>query len=139
MLIEKQRQARRMKRIMKSAHRVAKDLVARTGSYQIALSFALKAVYAYRKLTEEERIQQGAWNVETYARIMYAPTQVASVPAWFIKEKLHTLSEEVLFHLTKTTQLKETEKAIHVQFDTDNGRGYTDSFKLWAPKSILVA
>lgn len=124
--------------LMKSAHRLAHEIVGDYGDYQIALSFALKEVWRQVKLYDKKRfgnvaIITAAQRLTTYKFKKH--TDIFGVPEWIIcknlsQEEAYAVLNECNFMLVN----RETEKAELVAFDTDFG-----TITMWTPKSVLVA
>lgn len=131
------RVSRRRRSIMISAHNVADMINNLVGDYQIAMSIALKFVYAYRNSDTREY-----GDVESAAYHEFMPESVAGVPAWAIKHDFVASSaDDILFYTTNSTITKETEKAIQIEFETVNPDedGYVDHHTTWVAKSIMAA
>lgn len=138
---------RRQSKLMKDAHKVAKEIVNLVGNYSIAMSFALKFVNAYNKKVAELRAANDTVKLfemkrlEVAARDEFTPKSVASVPAWAIRNDFSKAgASDILFFTINTEVLQETEKAIQISFDTKNPKeDIIDHHKTWVAKSILVA
>lgn len=126
--------------IMKKAHKIAKQMKVRTRNYQIALSFALKLVWAdttkdwnmkeiAEYLNETRNEFNGVKVVETTQDLANA-----EIPAWLIKKNLTSAEQSAINYGAEKTIKRETEKAVLFQFTTDFG-----TIEMWAPKSVLVA
>ncbi|WP_304057698.1 hypothetical protein [Levilactobacillus namurensis] len=143
--------SRRRSRIMKDAHIIAKKIVNNAGSYQVALSFALKFVYAFRADRKAARVAKA--NGKQYrlkfdgmiydeATRYFEPKMVAGVPAWAIrKDFMHASAHDIIWFTTATKQVAETEKAVQIEFTTANPKehGYIDHHTTWVAKSIMAA
>lgn len=124
----------RQQKVMEVSHKVAKELVKKTGNYMIALKFAMKYVWG---MVRKGKMRIGAKTIQRIIATLSAPrveANIDGVPMWIIEKNLQ--SEEVLAivcgHPT-TKVLKETEKAVNVMFTTDFGNIF-----MWCPKSVLV-
>lgn len=124
--------------LMKSAHRLAHEIVADYGNYSIALSFALKEVWRQVKLYDKKRfgdvaIITAAQRLTTVKKAKR--NDIFGVPTWIIEKNLNVNeSYAVLNQCNSKSLVRETEKAELVSFDTDFG-----TIEMWTPKSILVA
>lgn len=137
---------RSKKRLMKNAHKVAKEIVSLVGNYSIALSFALKFVYKYNKIVKKLIAEKGISGyfypaIKVAARNEFKPESVAGVPAWAIEKDFSRASvQDILFFTIDSQIIKETEKAIQINFDTKNPKeNFIDHHQTWVAKSILVA
>lgn len=139
---------RSKKRLMKNAHKVAKEIVSIVGNYSIALSFALKFVYKYNKIVKKLIAEKGISGyfypaIEVAARNEFKPESVAGVPTWAIEKDhvgMRASIKDILFFTIETKVIKETEKAIQIVFYTKNPKeNFVDQHKMWVAKSILVA
>lgn len=125
--------------MMRYAHELAKLLVAHTGDYQIALSFALKEVWRQVKLYDKKRFTKNSI-MSAYARLRQPrrnnnTQNVFGVPAWLIRNNLtNAEAYAVLNECYSMKVVRETEKAQLVEFSTNYGK-----IKMWTPKSVLVA
>lgn len=129
------------KNIMKAAHRYAKQYIALVGNYAIALKIALKLVWKYRKMKQAGEIKD-AWLASHEAAFIYRemkPEYVAGVPAWAIEKDLYRSdASRVLFYTEKTEVVKETEKALQIQFQTYEPEDeYRTTRTIWVAKSIM--
>lgn len=139
--------SRRQSKLMRDAHKVAKVIVNLVGNYSIAMSFALKFVNAYNKNVKELKANHDAVKlfemkrVEAAARDEFMPESVAGVPAWAIKKDfLNASATDILFFTVDSKVIKETEKAVQINFDTKNPKeDIIDHHQTWVAKSILVA
>lgn len=123
--------------IMISAHTIADMISNLVGDYQIAMSIALKFVYACRKSGKsgDRAIELAAYNA-------FMPESVAGVPAWAIKHDfVPSSADDILFYTINSEITKETEKAVQVDFETVNPDedGYVDHHTTWVAKSIMAA
>ena len=132
-----------MKELMTKAHRIAKHIKIRTKDYSIALSFALKLVWA--DLTKEWNFRQIAEyfeaSLETYNQAV-APTKVvnndetdyskAIIPSWLIMKNLTQHERSAVNEAYNQVAKVITAKAVLFQFDTPYG-----NVEMWAPKSVL--
>lgn len=137
---------RSKKRLMKNAHKIAKEIVNLVGDYSIAMSFALKFVYKYNKIVKKLIAEKGISGyfypaIETAARNEFKPESVAGVPAWAIEKDFSGASvQDILFFTIDSQIIKETEKAVQISFDTKNPKeNFIDHHKTWVAKSILAA
>ena len=121
--------------LMKSAHRLAKEIAPEFGNYSIALSFALKEVWRQVKLYDKKRFGEVA--IISAAARLTTPKKadnVFGVPTWILRENL---DQDELYAVSLANQMevrRETAKAELVAFDTDYG-----FVTVWVPKSVLVA
>lgn len=123
--------------LMKSAHRIAKEINWKVGNYSIALSIALKEVWRQVKAYDKKRFGEVA--IISAAARLTAPkvnnSNVYGIPSWIIRKNLsQEESYAVINQSSSMTVVRETEKAEYVEFDTDFGK-----VQMWTPKSILVA
>lgn len=141
----------RRRDIMRDAHQVAKVIVNNVGNYQIAMSFALKFVYAYRadqKAAHDAR-RAGKRYVRKYVRDVvksafrhFEPKMVAGVPVWAIYKDFPSYAAgDIVWFTTETKKVSETEKAVQIEFTTENPQmhGLVDSHITWVAKSIMAA
>lgn len=139
--------SRRRSKIMKDAHRIAKLIVANVGDYMVAMKLALKLVYTYKALYKEVRDRGDVFEIQVfpsldlYARRQFEPTSIAGVPAWAIKKDFMRASvQDILFFTIETKVIKETEKAVQIEFTTKNPlEPRNDHHKTWVAKSIMAA
>jgi len=133
------------KHIMQDAHIVAKMIANLCGNYQVAMSFALKFVYAYRakraavKATGDKVAMYSFKSLEAAAYEEFTPESVNGVPTWAIRKDFSRCSaDDILFYTIGFEVIKETEKAVQVKFDTVNPdeNGYVDHHTTWVAKSI---
>lgn len=141
--------------VMKASHQVAKYLVSRTGNYEIALSFAMKAVWSVAKRVEasnERRVAKGnsslvkTPNVKLYfAKAMSAVRKSAAydfifgVPTWIIREN-EVESGLIINWAVSAETVKETEKAVQITFNVDRPKDHYESTRtIWVPKSVMAA
>lgn len=131
--------------IMQDAHVVAKMIANLAGDYQVAMSFALKFVYAYRanraavKATGDKMAMYCFKSLVSAAREEFTPESVNGVPAWAIKKDfIGASADDILFYTISFEVLQETDKAYQVKFDTVNPdeSGYVDHHTTWVAKSI---
>lgn len=134
------------KEVMVNAHRVAKMIVDGTGDYQIALSFGLKIAWKYAKTLsnlEKKHDRVGLFelkSIEGFAKDELEPEFVAGVPAWAIKKDFLKCSvEDILFRTISTKVIKETAKAVQIEFVVKDENGFDDQHKTWVAKSIMAA
>lgn len=123
--------------LMKSAHKIAKEIVDEYGDYQIALSFALKEVWRQVKTYDKKRFGDVA--IMSAAFKLMTPKQDKNrnyfgVPDWILSENLNNEEYSAMQYATSMSVERETLKAELVSFDTDFGNITT-----WVPKSVLVA
>lgn len=123
--------------LMKSAHKIAKEIVDEYGDYQIALSFALKEVWRQVKTYDKKRFGDVA--IMSAAFKLMTPKQNKNrnyfgVPDWILSENLSNEEYSAMQYATSMSVERETLKAELVSFDTDFGNITT-----WVPKSVLVA
>jgi len=122
--------------LMKSAHRLAKELVPFTENYSIALSFALKEVWRQVKLYDKKRFGEVA--IINAASRMTTPKHaddVFGVPDWILSKNLDNDEYYAVTSCANEMNVeRETEKAELVSFSTDYGH-----VTVWVPKSVLVA
>lgn len=124
--------------MMRYAHELAKLLVAHTGDYQIALSFALKEVWRQVKLYDKKRFTKNSI-MSAYARLRQprrkSVQNIFGIPTWLIRKNLtNAEAYAVLNECYNMKVVRETEKAQLVEFSTNYGR-----VRMWTPKSVLVA
>lgn len=122
---------------MRSAHKIAKEIVDECGDYQIALSFALKEVWRQVKTYDKKRFGDVA--IMSAAFKLMTPKQDKNrnyfgVPDWILSENLNNEEYSAMQYATSMSVERETLKAELVSFDTDFGNITT-----WVPKSVLVA
>lgn len=126
------------KEIMKSAHKIAKQLVKHTGDYGIALSMAMKHVWNMAKIGVRQINDMGVQSAVANLTKQSQPKVVRNidgVPEWIIRKNLDdNQAYAVLNENNKTTIVRETEKAKLFKFDTEYGY-----IEMWSPKSVLVA
>lgn len=121
--------------MMRTAHRLARVIVAKTGNYQIALSFALKYVWKRAKAGKKVFGRNAMYFAIENLTTSPAPKNVFGVPAWIIEKNLsQDEAYAVLNETNSTAVVRETEKAELVKFDTEYGY-----VQMWTPKSVLVA
>lgn len=123
--------------LMKSAHRIAKEINWKVGNYSIALSIALKEVWRQVKQYDKKRFGEIA--IISAAQRLTTPkvqnTNVYGVPAWIIRKNLSQEEAYAVMNQSNSMNVvRETEKAEYVEFDTDFG-----TVQMWTPKSVLVA
>ncbi|EGQ3505533.1 hypothetical protein [Staphylococcus pseudintermedius] len=125
--------------MMKSAHKIAKEIVFLVGDYMIALKLALKEVWRLVKTYNKKRFTEISI-FTTAARLGTKKPEnkgrfVGGVPEWIINKNLTT--EEAYAVLNNGPQVsvtRETEKAVLVDFHTDFGH-----ITMWCPKSVMAA
>ncbi|CAA66753.1 hypothetical protein phig1ep12 [Lactobacillus phage phig1e] len=148
MMSKQDRINRRRRNIMKDAHRIAKLIVSNVGDYMVAMKLALKTVYAYKAMRKEVSSRGNAVEMHTlplldgYARQQFEPEFVAGIPAWAIKKDFMSSSaQDILYFTIDTKVVKETEKAVEIEFATKNPKehGYVDHHHTWVAKSIMAA
>lgn len=125
------------KTLMKTAHRIAKEIVNFVGDYQIALSFAMKYVWNAAKHGKKRFGDLAMINaiVKLTTPKKTAKESVDGVPAWIIRKNLdQNEAYAVLNECEGSSVIRETEKAILVKFQTPYG-----NVEMWSPKSVLVA
>lgn len=126
------------KQMMIQAHKMAKKLVEKTGSYIIALKFALKQIWAMVK-AGRKRMSESAFKGAIYD-LTHKPYNGPAffwfgkmgIPEWLMAKNLNQ-SENQGAHLAYSIYAKrETAKAVLVEFATDFG-----NIDMWAPKSVV--
>lgn len=129
------------KMLMKAAHKYAKQYVEMVGDYAVALKLALKIVWKYRKMKQAGKIENDrlAANESAFVYSEMKPEFVAGVPVWAIEKDLNSFAvERVLFHTEKTEVLKETAKALQIQFQTyEPEDDYRTTSRIWVAKSVM--
>ena len=126
------------KQMMIQAHKMAKKLVEKTGNYAIALSFALKKIWAMVK-AGRKRMSESAFKGAIYDLTRKPYNGPAffwfgkmGIPEWLMAKNLNQ-SENQGAHLAYSVYAKrETAKAVLVEFETDFG-----NIDMWAPKSVV--
>lgn len=121
--------------LMKSAHRIAREIETEYGNYSIALSFALKEVWRQVKLYNKKRF--GEMAIISAAVRLTAPKidSVYGVPTWIIRKNLSQSEYQAVVSVAyDMVVVRETEKAELVKFETEYG-----DITMWTPKSVLVA
>ena len=145
-----------VKIVMQASHLVAKYFVARTGNYQIALSFALREVWAKAKrvdrrnarvtsrgdLDQVKELSAKQFAIEIlgdYKIHRKFPKFVFGVPAWLIeKNRLGGYASSIEFDSVASQVLQETDKAFKIEFTIDDlARNYHDKLSVWVPKSVM--
>lgn len=125
---------KKQQKVMEVSHKVAKQLVKKTGDYMIALTYAMKYVWG---MVRKGKMRIG---VKTIQRIVYTLSHprvkpnIDGIPMWIIENNLDDQEVSAIkVGSPVVKQLAETAKAIKVVFETDFGNIY-----MWCPKSVLV-
>lgn len=130
--------------IMKTAHKIAKAILGRVRNYSIALSFALKLVWADLDKEWTPRAIQDFLDdtLEDFNAGIDRSNNVeaidgdfenAKIPAWVISSNLTFEEQSAIEESYSRTIKRETAKAVLFAFDTAYG-----IVELWSPKSVLA-
>lgn len=121
-------------KIMKRAHENARSYT--TGSYKERLSRGLKAAWALYKANGNVGVAADyEGKQDTKATITNSDSRKAEiiVAKWFLN-KNYSQNERYAIDTARYAVIeKETEKAVYVRFETENG-----SIKGWFPKSVCT-
>lgn len=124
--------------IMKTAHKLAKKLVVKTGNYAIALKFALVQIWAMakagRKRMSESAFENAEWNAthKPYNGPAFFWCGRKGVPCWLMKKNLTQAEYDGAQQACEMYAKRETAKAVLINFTTDFG-----NITMWAPKSVV--
>lgn len=121
-------------KVTEVSHKVAKELVKKTGNYMIALKFAMKYVWG---MVRKGKMRIGAKTIARVVATLSRPrveANIDGVPMWIINKNLSVEEASAIQCGHPTTKIiKETEKALNIMFETDLGNIF-----MWCPKSVMV-
>lgn len=128
------------RQMMKSAHRIAREIVYAVKNYMIALKLALKEVWRQVKLYDKKRfgtvaIINAAARLTETKREKEAKKYVGDlVPTWIIDKNLSANESYALCAEANPAfkTVHETEKAVLLSAGTEYG-----TVEFWCPKSVL--
>ncbi|MCI1985332.1 MAG: hypothetical protein LKJ69_01455 [Lactobacillus sp.] len=122
--------------VMRWAHEYAHLIKSLVGDYQIAFGITLRLVWQYVN-GHNAHVRMDVWMLDKLR-----PNDVAGVPAWVIEKDFRFRMDRklVFFHTVSTEVVKETAKALQIQFNVydPDDFDYKSTRTVWVAKSVMV-
>lgn len=123
--------------MFKKAHEIARSINGQVGNYSIAFKLALKRVWKMvkngRKRFSESSITNSIYRLTHKPRKAYdGPIYTNGVPDWILENNLNQQERQAVGLAYAVDVIKETTKAVLIQWVTDFGNITT-----WCPKSVF--